>query len=116
MTHFTPTEFQCPCCGKAVMDGVFLAMLDHARRLAGIPFKINSGYRCQEHNDSLKGSSKSSAHLHGKAADIAVGNSQERFKILNAIMHAGFTRFGDYPTFIHVDSDKNKPQQVAWRR
>ena len=68
MKHFELSEFDCPC-GKctASMDGEFLDALDEARELAGVPFSINSGYRCIEHNKSV-GGSKTSSHMLGVAA------------------------------------------------
>lgn len=95
------------------MDGNFLAMLDNARDIAQIPFKINSGYRTKEHNKKVGGVSKSS-HLIGKAADIACSGSRERWIILDSLIKAGFNRIGIGNTFIHVDSDESKSANIIW--
>lgn len=102
LEHFKLKEFACSCCGKAKMDSVFLEKIDEARRLAGIPFKINSGYRCPKHNTEVGSTSKN--HTSGKAADIAANNSQTRLKIVSALLKAGFKRIGISKTFIHADT------------
>ena len=101
------------------MDPKFLGLLDHARGIAGIEFKINSGYRTPEHNSKVGGkprtpTSKGSSHLYGLAADINCDNSRDRSIILNALVDSGFTRIGIAKTFIHVDLDKSKSQNVCW--
>jgi zinc D-Ala-D-Ala carboxypeptidase len=102
MTHFKPEEFACRHCGKNEMDSEFLHKLDIARELAGVPFFINSGYRCPLHNKAV--GSTSANHTSGKAADIACENSFVRTKILTALILAGFRRIGIAKSFIHVDS------------
>ena len=92
----------------------FLEKLDEARGYANIPFKINSAFRTKEHNAKIGGKPNSS-HLRGLAVDISVFDSVNRFKILNALIHAGFTRIGIADTFIHVDDDKEKSQKVIWK-
>jgi len=116
--HFSLSEFDCPSLpnsGKN-MDTNFLYKLEHARELAGIPFKITSGYRTKEYNEDLlkRGykASKNSSHLIGVAADIAVGSGNERYIILNALIRAGFKRIGVAKGFIHCDTDDSKPNSV----
>lgn len=88
-------------------------MLNDAREKANIPFVITSGFRCETHNKN-EGGSETSSHPEGFAVDIKAKNSQERFKILEALILAGFTRIGIAKTFIHVDVDPNKPNQMVW--
>lgn len=88
-------------------------MLDAARSIAGVPFKITSGYRTAKHNLKV-GGSENSSHLRGKAADIACRHSSTRFRIIAALIAAGFTRIGIGATFIHVDNDSVKTPGVAW--
>ena len=93
------------------MDVNFLQMLDNARTNAGIPFKINSGYRTTEHNKKV-GGTKSSSHLRGLAADISCTDSNTREKITKALIKAGFNRLGIAKTFIHCDSDNTKKPAI----
>lgn len=113
VTHFSKKEFACPCCGLCNMDSDFVFQLEVARRIAGVPFKINSGHRCEKQNAKV-GGKKDSAHMTGHAADIHVQDSAHRMKILKGLTGAGFTRIGVYKGFFHVDNDSNKPQGVSW--
>lgn len=94
------------------MNVDFLALLDEARELAGIPFNINSAYRSPEHPLSIK--NPSSSHIKGLAVDISINSSRERFIVLNALISVGFNRIGIAETFIHVDNDKDKSNNVVW--
>tara|TARA_R100000951_G_scaffold85808_1_gene73529 strand:+ start:809 stop:1201 length:393 start_codon:yes stop_codon:yes gene_type:complete len=115
LKYFKHEEFASPDVphSGSYMDDDFLSMLDNAREIAGIPFKINSGYRTIEHNDKVGGKPNSS-HIVGKAVDIAIKGSRERWIILESLMQAGFNRFGLAKTFIHVDSDDYKDPDVVW--
>lgn len=113
MIYFKEKEFACKCCGELVISDELTSKLDKAREIAGVPFKINSGYRCAKHNAAV-GGVKDSAHARGYAADVAVNGSSNRFKILTALLEVGFTRVGVYNTFIHVDVDPDKPTEVIW--
>lgn len=94
------------------MDVDFLIKLDKAREFAKVPFVINSAYRSPEHPESIK--NPTSSHIKGLAVDIKATDSRTRYKVLNALMHVGFNRIGIADTFIHVDDDKDKSQQVIW--
>jgi uncharacterized protein YcbK (DUF882 family) len=104
--------------GYKYMDQDFLIMLAKARHQCGVPFIINSGYRSPEYNQLLirKGykASPVSSHLKGLAADIRTKNNRERMLILKGLMNVGFTRIGISTSFIHVDLDKDKVQDVIW--
>ncbi len=91
----------------------FVEMLDEARGLAGIPFRINSGFRTPEHNKKVGGVPNSS-HLKGGAADISCLSTSARWKIVTAGMKAGFTRIGIGKTFVHLGLSPTKTQNVIW--
>ena len=94
------------------MDEDFLSKLDEAREFAGIPFIINSAYRSPEHPLSIK--NPTSSHIKGLAVDIKATDSSTRFKVIEALVSVGFTRLGIADTFIHVDWDFDKSQEVIW--
>ena len=97
------------------MQEAFLKRLDYARDLAGVPFRITSGYRCPRHNARV-GGKPNSAHTRGWAADIAAEDSETRARILFGLIKAGFRRMGiDCKRgFIHVDDDPEKPRPRVW--
>ena len=115
MEYFNINEFDSPdeIGSGCNMDSEFLNMIQAARRIANIPFKITSGYRTSKRNLSA-GGVKGSSHLSGLAADISVTNSKQRSIIVNACIEAGFTRIGIANSFIHIDNDSSKTQNVIW--
>lgn len=94
------------------MNVNFLAKLDEAREYAGIPFIINSAYRSPTHPESIK--NPTSSHIKGLAVDISVKDSRTRFLVLDALLVVGFSRVGISNSFIHVDLDMDKSQNVIW--
>jgi len=115
MVHFFISEFDSPDLKGSgqLMDETFLSMIDEARGIANVPFKINSGFRTLEHNKKV-GGKKGSSHLKGLACDIHCIDSRSRFKIINALISVGFTRIGIAKSFIHCDVDVDKASQVVW--
>ena len=111
--YFVEQEFVCPCCNQQAMSRILIARLDQARGLAGIAFKITSGWRCYEHNSSV-GGKETSSHLFGLAVDILATTSRSRFLIVKALLDVGFTRIGIGKDFIHVDMDTTKDAEVIW--
>ena len=119
LKYFNFEEFDCPTLegsglpttdgGKMNLD--FLHKLDEARELAGVPFKITSGYRSPQHNLDV-GGRVGSSHIKGIAVDIACVNSHERQKILTALIQVGFKRVGIGKSFLHTDLDTCKPNAI----
>jgi len=114
LKYFTFEEFDSPDypgSGEKFMDREFLDCLDEARDIAGVQFKINSGYRTPQHNRKVGGGTASS-HLIGRAADIHCTHTGKRLKIIEALSMVGFRRFGIANTFIHVDNDDQKKPAI----
>ena len=114
LRYFSLDEFDSPDypgSGDKFMDREFLYCLDEARDIAGIQFKINSGYRTPDYNRKVGGGTASS-HLIGRAADIHCTHTGKRLKIIEALSMVGFQRFGIAKTFIHVDNDDQKPNAI----
>ena len=111
--YFREKEFACKCCAEAKMRHEFVRKLEIARGIAKTPFNINSGYRCPKHNEYV-GGSPTSSHLIGQAADISCTDDGLRWRIVEALKKAGFTRIGAKGTFIHVDDDESKLPYCMW--
>ena len=114
MNYFEKKEFACKCgCGFDQINVDFINRLNVARYIAGVPFVINSGCICHSHNIDVGGSNESE-HLIGCASDIEATNSRTRFKIIHALIKAGFKRIGIRKDFIHVGIDPSKDKEVIW--
>ena len=120
MKYFKLSEFDSPDQkgSGSKMNGAFLDKLDNARNIAGVPFKITSGFRTQEHHEAiyqkLGKKPTRSAHLTGHAADIATGDSVQKYKIIAALIKAGFNRLGIAENFIHVDDSPDHTPNCIW--
>ena len=114
--YFSRKELECRCCGVCLVDDNLISRLNQARELAGIPFIITSGYRCEKHNAEV-GGVPTSSHTKGLAVDIAFKDSNQCFKIMKSLLDAGFNRIGINfaKSFIHCDIDGDKPQNVLFK-
>lgn len=113
--YFQEKEFnRCtPGCSLQDMNQTFMQKLDNARRIAGIPFVINSAFRSVEY-EKAHGRKGTSSHTLGRAVDIRCNTNENRIIIVDALLRAGFNRIGIAKTYIHVDdSPKHKPY-VMW--
>jgi len=115
LRYFNYEEFDSPDIQGSgqLMDPELLDMIDKAREIYGKPIRVTSGYRTESHNRKV-GGVDSSSHLKGLAIDVACVRSNDRFKMLTALIEVGFNRIGVASTFIHVDIDKDKSQNVIW--
>lgn len=113
--YFKHKEFDSPDITNSglLMDTDFILLLNEARKIANIPFKINSGYRTKSHNIKVGGSSVSS-HLKGLAVDIHCIDSIKRCIIIKSLLSVGFHRIGIAKSFIHVDMDESKKCNIIW--
>jgi zinc D-Ala-D-Ala carboxypeptidase len=91
-------------------------MLDRAREIASVPFKITSGYRDPQHNKAVGGVANSS-HTKGLAVDLACTDNFKRTRILLGLLTCGTPNFIEIcKSHIHVDiSSSNHPLgQTMW--
>ena len=103
--HFVPKEFQCKCCGRGHVDASLVLMLDVLRTYFGQPIRINSGFRCEPHNQEV-GGAPGSRHLIGLAADISTptGKYVDLLSSASRLFRRDGWEFIAYPKkgFIHV--------------
>ena len=113
--YFQAQEFlRCnPSCDISQMDAGFLCLLDQVREAAGIPLVLNCAYRSVAH-EKAQGRSGNSAHTRGKAVDIRCNTSANRYKIVWAALSCGVRRIGIGKTYVHLDADPAKAQEVIW--
>ena len=100
--HFKPSEIASPDDDSLLIDEDALDKLEEVRQRLGKPMHINSAYRSAAHNKAV-GGEPGSQHLKGKAFDVAL-RGITRTELLKAAKAAGFTGFGQYDSFMHIDT------------
>jgi hypothetical protein len=110
---FKDSEYTCPCgCGTKHVEIEHIIKMQLLREYVGLPIKHTprgGGTRCKRYNKEVGGSDESS-HLWGWASDICC---EDMFRLVQGAMII-YNRVGIAKTFIHVDTDPNKPQSVYW--
>ena len=108
--HFKVREFACNDGSAPVFISQALAdIIENIRVHFGKPVHINSGYRTVSYNESVDGSSSTSQHCNGLAADIRVeGVSPDRVADYAEQLLGDHGGVGRYKTFTHVDTRANK--------
>lgn len=99
---FTPEEIACKHCGEVMVDLESMDALQALRTRLSRPVTLNSAYRCPEHNQEVGGAPKS-YHRLGRAFDIRL-TDYSRSVLKAAAKSSGFTGFGEYNSFLHVDT------------
>ena len=110
MNKIPEIVYTCSHCQETKICSDFkVNLLDFVRRLSFQPI-FTSGYRCVIHN-AAEGGSAVSAHMKGKAADIAYSNMHQLFEIIDSALKSGFNRIFLYKTkdIIHIDADSSLP-------
>lgn len=98
--NFSAVELSCPCCGEYWHDPVILDAIQRVRTAIANPITINSAHRCPIHNAHVGGAALSE---HKRIAlDISL-YGQDRMWLLKIAEESGFTTFGFYNTFLHMD-------------
>ena len=115
--HFRVYEFACNDGSDPVFISQALAdILENIRVHFGKPVHINSGYRTVSYNKTVSGSSSTSQHCNGLAADIRVDGHTpaEVYAVADSMLgeHGGV---GIYDTFVHVDA-RSKKSRFDYRK
>lgn len=104
--YFTRDELKCKGDGSLVINEDALDKLERMREIMGAPLVINSAYRSPSYNKKI-GGAKNSMHVQGRAFDIS-NKGHNPAKLHEAALHAGFSGFGFYRTFLHVDTGERR--------
>jgi len=65
-------------------------------------------------NNKEVGGVEDSSHPKGFGSDISAISDWYRYKIIRALMIAGFRRIGIRHNFIHADNDPSKNERRMW--
>ena len=109
--YFNLSEFADHYSNANKIDPSVVQRLDKAREIAKVPFIVDSGYRDENHPESIK--NPTSSHIKGLAVDIATTPETQSI-IYNALKKAGFIRLGVGSNFVHADMDYDKDKYITW--
>ena len=116
-TYFMSSEFDSPDQRGSgeLIHPVLVGKLDSIREDVGFPLIINSGVRTETHNEQVGGVTQS-AHTYPCycAVDVRYKTKAQQRAIIGSAKKHGITRIGIGRTFIHMDIDTTKPQNVVW--
>ena len=106
--NFNLSELKCKCgkCAFSFIDSRFVYALQTLRNLWGKPLILTCGYRCQEHNRSLKDSVFNSYHQLGLAVDLVIpyyGEEQKKHFLFLVESLNLYYYINEDKNFIHVD-------------
>jgi len=109
---FQPREIACRGTGKlTVVDGL-LDRLDVLRMRCGFPLIVLSAFRSPYHN-AFVGGAVFSLHLKALAVDLSIVKQDK--KLMEQIAkEEGFTGFGYYRTFLHIDLGRPRFWGTKW--
>lgn len=111
---FNPREIACRGNGSILIDRHALSLLQLVRDEIGKPVFINSAYRSRLHNARI-GGAPFSRHKLGDAFDISLRN-QNRQDLYEVCRDVGFTGFGSYSSFFHIDCGPNRKWGKKWKQ
>jgi len=104
---FIPVELSCKRDGEFYLHRRSFNALQSARDILGRPMYVNSGHRSWLHNIAVGGVPLSSHRFF--AGDISlVGFADMLARLYQTLRTVGFTGFGFYNTFIHVDMGRGR--------
>ena len=115
--NFSPKEMASKGNKSVHISTRALDNLQWLRNAWGRPLRVNSAYRDPIYNARVGGAPRS-MHKRGFAFDISVvgWTHEEKMKFKELAFEAGFTGFGGYNTFIHIDIGPARKwgQKWAW--
>ena len=105
----TSDEFKCKCdyytCNKIIYSQRLIDSWNLVRGRFGKPLKINSGHRCDRHNEDV-GGVDNSKHTQGEAIDISKGNFNDvEVGKLRNLLNEHFDKVIEYPSFFHAHNE-----------
>lgn len=83
--NFTDSELACKHCGR-LPSIEFQQELQALRNIYGAPIRLNSAYRCPEHNNAVSHTGFNGPHTKG-AVDISVSGHDSRYLVQAAVIH-----------------------------
>lgn len=117
--YFRLSEFNCSHCGQNHTDFAFIDRLDELRARCGFPLKINSGYRCPDHNAAVSKTGRTGPHTRS-AVDLEVDRGRA-YIVLREALAMGFSGIGvaqrGESRFIHLDDlpdAAGQPRPTVW--
>jgi len=109
---FRPQEISCRGTGKLSVVNGLLDRLDILRARCGFPLTVLSAFRSPYHN-AFVGGAVFSLHLKALAVDLSVVG-QDKKSIERIAKEEGFTGFGYYRTFLHIDLGRPRTWGMKW--
>lgn len=109
---FTPQELASKGDGSLLVVHDAILKLDDLRGAIGKPIIVSSAYRDPIHNAKV-GGAPMSMHKFGRAFDIKLHNHDRAFLARKA-EDVGFTGFGFYNSFLHVDTGRKRWWGKKW--
>lgn len=118
--RFNLNEFACKCshreCVEQKIETALIDKIEKIRDSISTGIIINSGYRCQAHQDDLaRGGAETalvSQHVAGKAADLSCRD----MRLLEKLCIKEFRAVGVARGFIHVDLREDKTRRWGYVR
>ncbi len=114
-TSFAPKELASKGNGSIAIEYEALDKLQSLRNAWGKLIHLTSAYRDPVHNARV-GGAKLSQHKAGRAFDVRVAGwiAQEKAEFKELALAHGFTGFGGYNTFIHIDIGHPRKWGQSW--
>lgn len=94
-----------------------LQMLDVARDIAGVPFKVSRSYSTPEHSIAVGGLGDDAHTEEGCTAyDVEYADHAQRVRIIFGLIKAGFTGIGvnEKNSHVHGDASPILPRPAFW--